>query len=322
MKREGIQSWSAWAECTRHWKIFLFISVVATLLALAISASIPKEYSAQVKVSDERKETDILLGLNNFSAWARGAINDRKGLRMPEVYAQTVTTKEFAEKISKVRLEEYGTDYYHYILQHHKTPWWEKWLSWFSEEKNEHDMVIDIIQHNIRSQASSIYNTTLLQVTDQDPVVAATVVDSIRLCLEQRLKDHYYTRALRDCFHAREKTEMAASRYRKAQAAYNHFTDSHQDLSTPAAISQEDHLLSEYDAAFSSYNKECEQLRRAEALLKKQPSTFAVLKNATVPMEAAKPATFGYIISFLFIGLTFTAWTILGKRKYQEYKDN
>lgn len=320
MTQETGNTWSAGAECARHWKVFVAVGVVAILSALLVSASIPEEYSAQVKISDERKETDILLGLNNFSAWARGAINDRKGLRMPEVYAMTVTTKEFAELISKVKLEGYHTDYYHYILNHHKTPWWEKWMGYFKEPEKEHDRVIGIIQENIKSEASSIYNTTLLQVTDQDPVVAAMMVDTIRCRLEKRLKDHYYTRALRDLFQTREKMEMAELRFKKAQQAYNHFSDSHQDLTTPAALSQEDHLQAEYDAAFGAYNQACEQFRRAQALLEKQPSTFAVVKNATVPLKAAKPATIGYVMSFLFISLTFTMWIILGKRKYKDYK--
>ena len=320
MTQKKGNTWSAGAECARHWKVFAAVGVVAILLAMLVSASIPKEYSAQVKISDERKESDILLGLNNFSAWARGAINERKGLRMPEVYAMTVTTKEFAEQISKVKLEGYHTDYYHYILKNHKTPWWEKWLGYFKEPEKEHDRIIGIIQENIKSEASSIYNTTLLQVTDQDPVVAAMIVDTIRCRLENRLKDYYYTRALRDLLQAREKTEMAELRYKKAQLTYNQFSDSHQDLTTPAAMSHEDHLLAEYDAAFEAYNKACEQLRRNQALLEKQPSTFAVLKNATVPMEKSKPATIGYVMSFLFMGLTFTLWIILGKRKYQEYK--
>ena len=95
-------TWSAGAECARHWKWFAAAAAGALLLAIAISASLPKEYSAQVKISDERKETDILIGLNNFAAWARGTINERKGYRMPEVYAMTVTTKEFAEEMAKV----------------------------------------------------------------------------------------------------------------------------------------------------------------------------------------------------------------------------
>ena len=313
-------TWSAGAECARHWKWFAAAAAGALLLAIAISASLPKEYSAQVKISDERKETDILIGLNNFAAWARGTINERKGYRMPEVYAMTVTTKEFAEEMAKVKVEGFHTDYYHYILKHHKSPWWDKLLHFGDDPVDEHDRVIDIIQQNIRSEASSVYNTTLLQVTDQDPVVAAMMVDTIRVRLEQKLKRHYYTRAFRDLIQAREKTAMAETRYRKAQKDYIDFADSNQELTSPAATSQENHLFTEYETAFDAYNKECEQLRRAQALLDKQPSTFAVLKNATVPLRPSRPATVGYVLSFVFIALTFTAWIVLGRRKCREYK--
>ena len=312
-------TWSATDECVRRWKWFAAAAVIAVTAAVVIAACFPKEYSAQVKISDERKETDILLGLNNFSAWARGTINERKGYRMPEVYAQTVTTREFAEEMSKVKVEGYHTDYYHYILEHHRAPWWKRFFC-SDDDADEHDRVVEIIQGNIRSEASSRYNTTLLHVTDQDPVVAAMMVDTIRVRLEQKLKNHYYVRAFRDVIQTREKMALAETRYRRAQKEYIDFTDSHQDITSPAATSQEEHLMAEYESAFDAYNKECEQFRRAQALLDKQPSTFAVLKNATVPTRPSRPATVGYVLSFLFIALTLTMWVVLGRRKYLEYK--
>ena len=313
-------TWSAWHECARHWKIFLAVGTLALLAAIIVSAGIPEQYSAQVKVSDERKETDILIGLNAFSAWARGAVNQRKGLRMPEVYAKTVTTREFAKMLSKVKVEGYGTDYYHYILERHKQPWWNRSARWWSAEKSDQEQVIDIINANIRSESSSIYNTTILQVTDQDPLVAAMMVDSVCMLLEDRLVRYQHSRATLDYFHAQMKTSEAEAHFKKLQKAYIDFTDSHSDISSPAVQTAADQLQKEYDAAFDNYNKECEQLRRAQALVHKQPATFAILKNTTVPVKRSQPATIGYVLSFLFVALTLTTWVILGRRKLQELR--
>ena len=312
--------WSAGHECARHWKTFLTVGALALAAAFVVAAGIPDEYSAQVKISDERKETDILIGLNAFSAWARGAVNERKGLRMPEVYAKTVTTREFAKMLGKVKVEGRGTDYYHYILKHHRDPWWTRLAQWAFGQKEESERVTDIIQDNIRSESSSIYNTTVLQVTDQDPLVAAMMTDSVCKLLEQRLVRHQHQRAARDYYQAQIKTARAEAHFRKMQQTYINFTDGHADISSPAVQATADQLQKEYDEAFSNYNKELEQTRRALALLHKRPATFAILKNTTVPLRASEPATVGYVLSFLFVALTVTAWGILGRRKLQELR--
>ncbi len=322
MTQKPKDTWSAWKECVRHRQVFLVVSVMALLAAIVVSASIPDEYPAYIKISDERKETDILLGLNNFSAWARGAIDQRKGLRMPEVYAQTVRTREFAQEMSKVKIEGYHTDYYHYLLEHHHSPWWEDIFSSLFDNGDEHERILDLIQNNIQSKASSIYNTTLLQVTDQDPVVATILADTVCMRLEQRLIQYQRRRATRDLAHANDRTAQAEKRFKKAQKEYIEYSDSHADITSPAAQAKEDHLFDEYEAAFSSYNKEIELLRRAQALVQKRPSTFAILNHATVPVKKSRPATFGYMLSFLFISLTLTLWIVLGKRKYKEYRMN
>ena len=83
---------------------------MAIVAALIICAGIPKRYTSQVKISDEHFETDLLIGLNNMAAWAKGAINEHKGLRMPQVYYRLIGSPSFIEEMSQVRLENKGTD--------------------------------------------------------------------------------------------------------------------------------------------------------------------------------------------------------------------
>ena len=57
------------------------------------------------------------------------------------------------------------------------------------------------------------------------------------------------------------------------------------------------------------------QYRRAKALVEKFSYTFAVLKNATVPVKASAPFVPGYVMAFLFIALVVTTWGVLLKVK-------
>ena len=314
-------SWSAWSECRRHWRAYVLAWAVAIAAAFVICAGIPNTYSAQVKIADEHKESDLLLGLNAFASWAKGAINERQGVRLPDVYYRLVTSPSFIDEMKRVRVKGYGTDYYHYILRHHKPSWWQQFAKAFSSDTlTEEERVTEIIRGSIRSKVSSKYGTIVLQVTDQDPLVAAMLVDSVRQHLQHRLVEHSRLRAFRDLMTASSKMEQAKQRYEKARDEYTRFADTHADLTSPKASSMEDHLLKEYEHTFESYSRECEQYIRAKAIVDKFSFKFAVLKNATVPHQSAGPSTFGYSLAFLFLATVFVSWWALGLRKYKEYK--
>lgn len=313
-------TWSAWSECKQHWRAYLVVCAVAVAAALVVAGGLPRTWSAQVKIANENKETDLLLGLNNFASWAKSAISGQEGLRLPEVYGQLVGSMEFAEEMAKTKVEGTGSDYYHHVLEA-ETPWWQHAVDYWMPEGDEHQRVVARIHENVRSKVSSKYGTVVLQVTDQDPLVAAQMVDSARMLLQRHMAGYARDRAQRDLEDAVRKTANAQARFEAARAEYVRFTDSHADISSPKVASMEDHLQKEYAEAFSAYNKELEQYRRAKALVGKFSFTFAVIKNATVPMRPSGPATTGYVMAFLFIAVVFTTWGILLRRTMAEHQN-
>ena len=303
-------SWSAWEVCRRHWRAYLATATVAIVLASAICASIPTTYSAEVKISNENKETDLLLGLNAFASWAKSAMNGQEGLRQPEVYSMLISTREFAEEMAAVRIPSAHTDYYHHILAHHRTPWWQPL---FATDADERTRIIDIIYHNIRSKVSSKYGTTTIQVTDQDPVVAAMMADSARVHLQRHMADYARDRAHHDLMQAAARLSLEEKRFTAARNDYVRFRDKHSDLTSAKEMSMEEHLQNEYSNAFTSYSKAMEQYQRCKALVGKFSYTFAVLSNATVPLHPSGPAIPGYLLSFVTIALTLTTWAVLAR---------
>lgn len=315
MGSEMKKSVSPLHACLSKWRLYLLASSIALFLGVVVGVSIPRRYAAQVKIADEHKDTDLLLGLNTFAAWAKGALDDHEGLRQPEVYHKLVETREFAEEMSGVALEGYDTDYYHHIAQNHREPWWERW---FAPEESEHERVIRIIRDNIRSKAAALYGTITLQVTDQDPLVAALLVDSVRVHLQRHMADYARDRSWRDLLDAEQKMSQAEERYKSARDDYAHFEDTHRDISSAKVQSVEDHLLKEYETAFNEYSKTVTQYRRARALVDKFSYTFAVLKNATVPVKASAPFMPGYVMAFMFIAWVFTTWGVLLKERLRK----
>ena len=312
-------TWSAWDVCLKHWRIYAATASAAVLLAIAVCSAIPKSYSANVIIANEKEETDLLLGLNSFASWAKTAMDDQEGLRQPEVYSKLLSSTEFAEEMAHVRIPSLHTDYYHHLLNHHHTPWWQSLLK---PSADEHTRIIDMIRHNIRSKASSKYKTVTIQATDQDPLVAALMADSARVLLQRHMADYARDRAHRDLVQAVVKLNQEKERFIAARNEYVRFRDAHNDLSTPRVISMEEHLQKEYASAFTSYSKAMEQYRRNQALMGKFSYTFAVLSNATVPLHPAVPATTGYVLSFVFLALTLTTWAVLLQHAIRTSKEH
>ncbi|MBR5084510.1 MAG: hypothetical protein IKX33_07890 [Prevotella sp.] len=313
-------TWSAWDVCKQHWRTYLLVFASSLLLASVVVVSLPEEYSAQVTLADEHKETDLLLGLNNLAAWAKSTMTGHHGMRMPDAYHKIVMTRDFAVEMSKVPVVGYGTDYYHYTLEHAKHPWWERLFRSTPDSIEAYDEVISLINKRIRSKTSARYGTTVIQVTDNDPVVAAMMVDSVRVHLQRHTAGFARQTALFDLATAETKFEQAEHRYQSAREEYARYADSHNDLVSSRASAEEEHLQKEYESAFTAYEKAAEQRLRAQALVDKFSFTFTVLTNATVPLSSSSPSTLGYILSFVFIGLTVATWIILGRRKMLEFK--
>jgi len=311
-------TWSAWDVCRHHWRLYALATTAAVVLGVLASAGIPRSYSAQVKVSNENKETDLLLGLNSFASWAKTTLSEQEGLRLPQVYAQLVGSMDFARELSRVRLGDLGTDYYHHLATHHRPSWWEQAAALFTDTLSEQERIYALIHEQVRSKSSSKYGTIVIQATDQDPLVAALVADSARRLLERHMADYARDRAFRDLKEATAKATLAQERFEDARDAYNHFRDTHTDVHSPRVASMENHLQEEYAKAFDSYNKALEQYRRAEALVGKTPPTFALLRNATVPLKSTGPATAGYVLSFVFLALVATTWWVLLRRTLAE----
>ena len=310
-------TWSAWQECRSHWRAYLLTVGLALAAALVVSMAIPRTYSAQVKVANENEETDLLLGLNNVASWAKSMIDEQEGLRQPEVYGQLIPSFAFAEEMGAVEVPGTGSDYYHHLLKQ-REPWWAGLLHIGQQPMSEREHVNSLIHSNVRSKISSKYGTVIIQVTDQYPVVAAQMADSARVLLQRHLADYARDRAHRDLTAAATRAGQAQRHFEAARSEWIRYTDSHSDLTSPKALSMADHLQKEYAGAFDNYRKSLEQYRRAEALVGKESYSFAVVKNATVPLRASGPATAGYILAYVTLALLFTTWWVLLRRTLQQ----
>ena len=61
-------------------KHYIISTAIATVIAIVVWFFVPKEYAAQVKLSDEYKETDLAVGLTKMAARMRSAGSQNEGI--------------------------------------------------------------------------------------------------------------------------------------------------------------------------------------------------------------------------------------------------
>lgn len=307
--------WNAGSECRKHWRTYLITGCVAFALAILVTASIPREYAGRVTIADENKETDLMIGLSNMQAWLKTAMELNMGYKNIKVYTQHVTSRSFAEEMSRVQLPGHKTDYGHYLRRNHRRPWWEKIFT-----PDDDVDIIGLIADNIKTEVSLKFSTLRLQVTDQDPVVAAMLVDSALTRLERFVSEEQHKLATQLKRNYAILKERAEKHYREAQQRYTEYMDSHRETSLWSETIEEKSLEKEYDKAYDAYRQSCLQYLRADALTNKPVIPFAVVKNATVQQEASSPIFMGYLLSFLAIAFIASSWFILLRKKYHIWK--
>ncbi|MCD8297168.1 MAG: hypothetical protein LUC88_06300 [Prevotella sp.] len=319
-------TWSATALCWKHRRLYLVVSVVCILLAIIVSVSIPKTYAASVKVADEPKEIDYIVGLSSYSAWIKQIMSDYKVNELmseSEVYRKFLNSETFMESLSTIYIPDYDTDYYHYLVKYHKRAWWVslcKNISSILGAYDEKEEVLSIIKNNVRSNFSQKYNTISIRVVDNNAEVAALLADSVKSRLQTEIIDNRRKYSQANLINADKKKNQLEKEYYNAQDKYITYRDSHFDGSQPNVKITLDALNKERNKAFDDYSDAYEQYIRAEILHHRNITSFSVLKNATVPVNPFEPKFVVYFLLFLFLGLVFTTWWILFERLIKNRK--
>lgn len=290
----------------------LFVGAIVSALVLTVlwCLSVPDIYVSQVKVSDEAKEMDLNIGLDFMTVTMRD-LNPSSGNESQNdvnIYSRILGSMEFADSLAHTQLPGKDKTFFAYCIEDRKTSLWQK-ISVYADkllgDYSDDDYVAGIVNENLKSNLRAKYKTLTIQYEDPDPLVAALMVDSAAKLLQQRI-DKYrqgiQQAGMKDALVA---SQQAHQVYVDAQMKYDRFVDDHADI-----MSMEDRTIAESldkvkREAFDSYTKQHEKYVRAYALSKKDVSSFAILRNATVAQSPSSPVPFPIFLAFLSILLFF-----------------
>ena len=152
-----------------------------------------------------------------------------------------------------------------------------------------------------------------INVTDQDPLIAATMADSVQRRLQNFITDYRTKKAKVDLEYSRKLFKEAKARYDKARQLYANFSDANQDIVLESVRSKQTDLENEMQLQFNNYNMIAQQLQMAEAKVQEETPAFTTLQSATVPIKKSGPARSKMVLILLFLAFLGTTVWILHK---------
>ena len=180
--------------------------------------------------------------------------------------------------------------------------------------------VVETLNKAIVAEVDKKSGETTISVTMDNPVVAATVADTVCKFLREFITE-YRTQKARENLESYTKiAEESHQRYLKASRAYAYYQDNNRGLILNAVISEGNRLSTELNIASQIYSQMKVQAEMARGKVIEEKPVFAVIQPASVPLRPQNSRA-KVLIIWTFLGFALsTAWVLYGKEYWEKAK--
>lgn len=318
---------------------------IAAVLGIIIAFSIPKEYESEVTLvpEDSSEKAGLNGSLGSLAAMAGINLGGATGpdAISPDLYPDILESTPFLVGLFNVKVKtekgNLNTTLYDYMKEHQKSAWFSyvisapfKLLGWgvslFKEKPpkgdpahaNYFNLTLDQEKtaKSIYESMSVIINkktgVIMLSVRMQDPLIAATVADTIKDRLKNYIIDYRTSKARKDLVFTEKLYKEAQKSYTDAQQAYATYMDGNIDVVLERYKAEQTRLENEEKLAYQVYSQIAQQLQLAKAKVQEKTPVYTVVQPAVMSKKAASPKKISILLVFCFLGFIGTsAWILL-----------
>ena len=327
----------------KHKRLYYKVLAAVFVLACVYTLSLPSYYRCEVKLSPElsttRRTNSSLSALaSQFGMNMNSAAMGNEAL-FPTLYPDLMNSVDFKASLFNVPIHKKDStrmmSYYDYLAKEQKRPWWSEVISapfrllgsLFGGEKDTIDQhkvnpfmltkqqtrIVKVIDRKVICDVDKKTMVITIDVTDQDPLIAATIADSVKYRLQDFITDYRTKKAKVDLEYSRKLFKEAKERYDKARQLYASYSDANQDMILQSYKTKLIDLENEMQLQFNNYNRVAQQLQVAEAKVQEETPAFTTLQSATVPVKKAGPARTKLVLIYLFLAFFATTVYVLHK---------
>lgn len=317
--RQTINLREVFRSLKKRWWLHVPIVLIVIGLSCWVILQVPRTYSSQVVLAPEENNTvtgGSLGSLASSFGFDLGNLQSNDAI-YPTLYPDLFESTDFVCSLFDIQIEtidgKVRTEYYDYLRNHQQHAPWDSTLNVWREKLKEKPKVsrvnstvtngkidpfmlserdfniVEGVKSNIKCDVDKKTDVITITVTDQDPLVCATLADSIKNRLKKFITDYRTSKSRVDYEYYAQLVMQAREEYDRAVERYSEYCDTHKDVILQAYISERDDLENDMQAKYNTYNAYNTQMQSAKAKIQECTPVFTVLQNASVPVKPTGP---------------------------------
>lgn len=323
---------------------------IALFMGLIVAFSIPKEYTTEVTLAPESSGKSI-GGIGSLAALAGLDIDNAmpgEDALSPELYPDIIKSTPFLLELFDVKVKsQYNgidTTLFVYLDEYQRSSWmsvvlsspfsalkWMKSLFQDAPQKREgktnpfhltpnEAKIAETLSDRIKVSIDKKTGITTLGVTMQDPLISASLTDTVMRSLQNYITDYRTNKARHDLAFTEKLYKEAKAKYEEMQKKYTSFADANQNIILLSYRAEQERLKNEVDLAYTVYTQVSGQLQMARAKVQEITPVYTVVQPATVPLRASKPKKIVILIGFVFFaGIGCISWILFLKDAVRQW---
>lgn len=346
-KKDVIDLTEVWNLLKAKKKVFFIVLPIVFVLSCLWIFPQPRYYRCNVKLAPEATGENMAAGgllsiASQFGVNFGGASQDAI---YPLLYPDVVSSNEFLIGLLGINVKSVDglvtTDYYNYMSKFQKKnpitapfnkmknsigklfasneqpgpPSKGTGMNAFRMSKKDSEL-LDRIKANISCDVDKKTEVITIKVEDQDPLVCATMADSVRGHLQAFITKYRTNKACVDVEHYEKLAKQSKHEYEHCVREYSAYCDANQDVTLQSFISKRDELENEMQLKFNAYNAMRTQLEAMRAKLQEKTPAFTTIESATVPVKPAGPKRIIFIFGMCFLATFVTALWLARKQLF------
>jgi hypothetical protein len=228
---------------------------VSFILSILIIMCVPRHYKSTAKLAPELSSfsTGSLGELASSFGFDIGASSSNEDAIFPELYPDLIESNDFLTSLFDVKVKSLdgsiNTTYYDYLATKQKYPWWTKAfysinllfatkdttnrtsskVNPFRLTKRQ-DQIAKTIADNVSCTVDKKNYVISISVEAQDPLICATLTDTVQNRLQQFITDYRTSKARKDLEYYQKLCSEAKSKYEKVRQTYGSYADANNDI--------------------------------------------------------------------------------------------
>ncbi len=310
-------------------KPFIIRTTAAFFIAgLIIAFSIPKEYTCSVKMAPEGARSTISSGMTDLAAIAGFdmGLEESEAVNMT-LYPDVINSIPFMAEIMNIPVNVNARNpsktLFSYLDKDLKKPWWQylfsvpvelisKLFSPKDDKSNvelnpyklsrKQELVINKLKERLTVEVDKRKSVILVNVTMQDPGIAALIADSLVLKLEKYIILYRTNKARLDYNFTMKMFEETKDAYYTAQQNYARFVDANKSIVLRSVLIEEDRLKNEQMLAYNVYSNLAQQTNAKKMKIQEQTPCVTIIEPARIPSGRSNMGRMSILLASTMIG--------------------